>query len=270
MGEFQRPRVQTEPVARRAVARIADDRGSEPSEVRADLVAPARFELDLDERALAARVERRVPSARRFRVPTTADADEERAVFDQGLVDHASRRFRPTLHQREVVLARDVPVVLHTFLDLLRTCEEEHAGRLAVDAVHGPQLGRLARRRKVAPHEGERRALGLAVGRDREQAGGFVDRDQVLVDEQHFDAERRRGFRRLGRAVADLDDVAGRHPCVGEHGFATDAHATGSNALFERGALPTRQRAAEEREQTRGFGDDQAFAHRAERNAFAH
>lgn len=270
MGELQRPRVQSEPVARCAVARVADDRRAEPREVRPNLMAPAGFELDFDERAFAARVERRVARARRLRLRTSADANEERTILDQRLIDDASRRLGPALHQREVTLPREVPVALHALLDLLRAGEQEHAGRLAVDAVRRPELRGLPRLRQVPADERERRSIVLTIGRDREQAGGLVDRDQVLVDEEHGDAEAGRGFDRFGGAVADLDDVAGRHPIVGEHGFAADAHATRSNALLERGAFPTGQRAAEEREQSRRFGDDETFAHRAERNAFAH
>ncbi len=260
MGEFEAQGVEEHAAGAGAVALVADDGVAEPSEVCADLVAAAGVELDLQQAVGAARLQGAVVRASLARALPRTDAHEEAAVLPERLVDRARGGLWSADDPREVHLARFVPARLHDVLDVAVAREQQHAGGLSVEAMHRPQAGGASRATVVLLQLCEGGALALAVGRDRQQPRGLVDRDQPLVLME--DGEPRRAARGLRLTRADLDDIPWGEQVVAPDHLAVHAHGSCLDALLQRRALPAGQRLAQKLDEPRSSLHSQTLAHR--------
>ena len=118
----------------------------------------------------------------------------------------------------------------------------ELSGRLAVETMHRPQSCRPAGPGEGAAHQREGRTLPLAIRGDRQESGGLVDDDQLLVLVQPVEPARRARHRLTLLVPDDLDLVAGNQRVVAAPDRAAiDPHAPLPQPLPQRVAVPALQ-----------------------------
>ncbi len=233
-------------VPSRPVAHVADDRVAELRQLDADLVAPARAELDREARHVGASLEDAVPRDGDARAPAlgrrpggVGGADAKGALLDQHVAEHALVRLHDPLDDRDVA-AVGVPrreLALETSLRLGRLRDDQEARGLAVEPVDDERPARWPRALQIRPHHAVGGALALVLGPDREEAGRLLDHEErvVLVDQ----AKRLGESGRRRRAERDTVVRGHRRPRVA-HDLAADPYPPGHQPRLQ--APPRRVR----------------------------
>src|SRR5262249_19937555 len=164
--------VEAEPADRVAPApasAVAHDGVAEVGELDPDLVAPAGPQAELDQRRVPAALEDAEVGDRLapFHAATQGAALGPDAPLDAGDVD--------------ALRTASLELVLEAALDRGRLRDDQEPGGVPIEPVDDEGASPRAGGRQVVPEEPVGRAVPLALGGDREEAGGLVDDDEVLV-----------------------------------------------------------------------------------------
>ena len=204
-------------VARDAVQRITGDGEVDCREMDADLVRSARFQADTQKRALRQELlelEVRHGSARRGGVermpeaivPVAADRRIDRSAPRPWLPD-----YEPEVFARQRA-APDEP--LQPLVRLVRACDDEQAGRVAVEAVDDARSTLLPTLGAGSGESVSKRAARVAGRGMDDDARGFVHDEKVLVRVHDRELGRRDVGSRCGGLVRLDGDLLPAHEPV--------------------------------------------------------
>ena len=213
---------------RRAVHRVADDRQADRAEVDADLVRPARLEVDPEQRMLAEQLQQlevRHRVARAVRVQGLAG--RVAAVAPERRLDAAFPRAWAAADERRVgpLEAVGLDELLQALVRLVRPRDDEQAGGVAVEPMHDSRPLLVAARCSAGENAVDEGPAPVAGRRVDDDAGGLVHDEQVLVlvRDPEVDLFRRQLGLRLG--PLELDGLPALEPAALRRLFPVDHDA---------------------------------------------
>ena len=235
-----------ERIPARAVAAVADDRVAELRQLDADLMAPARPELERHPGHVRSPLDHAVPGDRDARAPALGrrparigGPDAQRALLHEDVAERSLVRRHHALDDRDIPPLRGAreELRLEVLLRLRRLGDDQEPRGLPIQPVDDERPARGARSLEVGPHHAVGRALPLVLGPDREEPRRLLDDEErlVLVDQaqrrgeggRRRRAERDRIGRGHGRARIANDLTLHAHPAGHEPGAQTPARRVG-------------------------------------------
>jgi hypothetical protein len=263
MAEAEPRGVKTQAAERipaRAVTAVADDRVAELRQLDADLMAPARPELERHPGHVRSPLDHAVPGDRDARAPALrrrpgriGGPDAKRALLHEDVAERSLIRRHHTFDDRDVPSLRGAreELRLEVLLRFRGLGDDQEPRGLPVQPVDDERPPRGARALEIGPHHAIGRALPLVLGPDREEPRRLLDDEErlVLVDETERGGEGR-GWRRPerdrigrghGRARIANDLATDPHPAGYEPGAQAPARRVGE-LLAEAGQDTGRRR----------------------------